>query len=175
MNHKVVLLSIAVTGVLLSGTAATSSAQDMPKPKTNASFEQLKSLTGEWEGSNAEGNTARLEYQVVSNGTALMERLHPAGEVEMVTMYSPDGPRVAVTHYCSSGNQPQMRTEALAAPAQKLTFEFVRASNLESPAAGHMGQLVLTMQDHDHFTQEWSWMENGKVAHRQVFHFTRKS
>jgi len=175
MNHKVVLLSIAVAGLLLSGTAATSSAKDMPKPKTNASFEQLKSLAGEWEGASAEGNPVRLEYQVVSNGTALMERLHAAGDVEMVTMYSPDGPRVAVTHYCSSGNQPQMRTEALAAGAQEFTFDFVRATNLESPAAGHMGRLVLTVQDHDHFTQEWSWMENGKVAHRQVFHFTRKS
>jgi hypothetical protein len=175
MNHKVVLLSIAVAGLLLSGTAATSSAKDMPKPKTNASFEQLKSLAGEWEGASAEGNPVLLEYQVVSNGTALMERLHAAGDVEMVTMYSPDGPRVAVTHYCSSGNQPQMHTAALAAPAQKFTFDFVRATNLESPAAGHMGKLVLTVQDHDHLTQEWSWMENGKVAHRQVFHFTRKS
>jgi hypothetical protein len=175
MNRKLAFCSIATTAVLLLGSARAVSAQEMPKPSSNAGFEQLKSLAGEWEGSNPEGKPVHVEYQVVSNGSALMERLHPAAETEMITLYSADGNRVAVTHYCSTGNQPQMRTAPVTAGAKQFAFEFVRATNLASPSAGHMGKLVVTIQDHDHFTQEWSWMENGKVAHTETFHFTRKT
>jgi hypothetical protein len=150
--------------------------QHMPEHvKTNPGFDQLKTLAGEWEGTNAEGKTVRVTYEVASNGSALMERLHPTAESEMVTMYSSDGDHLAMTHYCNSGNQPQMRTEPVSGTSQKFTFEFVRATNLESPNAGHMGKLVLTLQDHDHFTEEWTWFDGGKPAHTEVFHFNRKS
>lgn len=174
MNRKLVFFSIAAAVIMLFATTAVISAQDLPKPKTNPGFEQLKSLAGEWEGVNADAKPAHVEYQVVSNGSALMERLHPMGDMEMVTMYSSDGQRVAVTHYCDIGNQPQMRTEPLPGPTQKFTFNFVRATNLENPGAGHMGKLVVALKDRDHFTQEWSFIENGKVTHTEVFHFTRK-
>jgi len=174
MNRKSAFFPIVTAGFLLA-SAATSFAQENPKPKTNPGFEQLKSLAGTWKGVTADGKSVHVEYQLVSDGTALLERLHPMGDMEMVTLYSADGPRVAMTHYCDMGNQPQMRTEALSGPTQKFTFDFVRATNLESPAAGHMGKLVVTMQDHDHFSQEWSFFENGKVTHTEVFHFTRKS
>ncbi len=175
MNRKFACFSIASVAVLLAASAAMVFAQEMPKPRTNPGFEQLKSLAGEWEGLNAEGKPVHVEYQIASNGTALMERLHPMGDVEMVTMYSSDGDRLAVTHYCNTGNQPQMQTAPVTAATQQFSFDFVRATNLDSPAAGHMGKLVVTLQDHAHFTQQWSWMENGKVAHTEVFHFTRKS
>lgn len=175
MNRKFASFSQVTAASLLLGSAAILSSQEMPKPKTNAGFEQLKSLAGEWEGVNAEGKSAHMEYQVVSNGSAMMERLHPAAESEMMTMYSPDGDRVAVTHYCNVGNQPQMRTDALTGPTQKFTFNFVRATNLESTAAGHMGKLVVTVPDRNHLIQEWSFIENGKVTHAEVFRFTRKS
>lgn len=175
MNRRFAFLSIAATVVPLLGTATIISAQEMSKPKTNAGFDQLKSLAGEWEGTNGEGKPVHVVYEVASNGSALMERLHPTVEAEMVTMYSSDGDRLAMTHYCNSGNQPQMRTTPLSGASQKFTFDFVRATNLASPSAGHMGKLVVTIQDHNHFTQEWTWMEGGKPAHTEVFHFTRKS
>jgi len=175
MNRKFACFSIASVAVLLAASAAMVFAQEMPKPRTNPGFEQLKSLAGDWEGLNAEGKPVHVEYQIASNGTALMERLHPMGDVEMVTMYSSDGDRLAVTHYCNTGNQPQMQTAPVTAATQQFSFDFVRATNLDSPAAGHMGKLVVTLQDHAHFTQQWSWVENSKVAHTEVFHFTRKS
>ena len=170
MNRKLAFYPAAAAAVVLLGSAAIISSQEMPKPKTNAGFEQLKSLAGGWEGVNSHGKPSRVEYQVVSNGSALMERLLPAAESEMMTRYSPDGQRVAVTHYCNVGNQPQMQTESLTGPTQKFTFNFVRATNLGSPGAGHMEKLVVTIQDREHLTQEWSFIENGKVAHTEVFH-----
>ncbi len=141
--------------------------------KASPGFEQLKPLVGEWEAQKASGDSAHARYQLVSGGTALLERLKMGGEPEMVTVYTPDGDRLAVTHYCSSGNQPQMRTAPVAGEAKQFSFSFVRATNLASPNAGHMDHLTVTVQDRDHFTQEWTWKENGKT-HTEVLHFTRK-
>jgi hypothetical protein len=175
MNRKIAMLLVPVAAIWAIGKATTVSAQEMAKVKTNAGFDQLKSLAGEWDGTNAEGKAVHASYEVASNGSALMERLRSSAEAEMVTMYSSDRERLAMTHYCSSGNQPQMRTAPVLGTGRKFTFEFVRATNLESPSAGHMGKLVVSIQDHDHFTQEWTWVEGGKPAHTEVFHFTRKS
>ncbi len=168
-----------VAGVVgCAGFAALAAAQTKPAAehamKASKGFEQLKPLVGEWEAQTVQGKSAHAQYQLVSGGTALLERLQIGDEPEMVTVYTPDGDRLAVTHYCSSGNQPQMRTAAVAGEPKQFSFSFVRATNLASPNAGHMDHLTVTMQDHDHFTQEWTWKENGKT-HTEVLHFTRKS
>jgi hypothetical protein len=139
----------------------------------NPGFDKLKTLVGEWAGKTAEGKDGQASYRLVSNGTALMEMLHPGGESEMVTMYTADGKRVAVTHYCSANNQPRMQTVPLSASPQKLDFTYVGATNLASPTAGHMNRLVVTFQDNDHFTQDWTWKEPGKERVESI-KFTRK-
>jgi hypothetical protein len=120
------------------------------------------------------GKAVQVSYQLVSGGTALLERLSMAGEAEMVTLYTPDGDRLAATHYCSSGNQPHMRTEPVAASATEFSFSFVSATNLASAAAGHMSHLTVTLKDHDHFSETWTWSDNG-TDHTSVFDFTRKT
>ncbi len=110
----------------------------------------------------------------MSGGTALLESLTPADESEMVTLYSADGDHVAATHYCSTGNQPQMRTPPITGAVREFAFSFVSATNLPSPAAGHMHQLVLILENNDHLTQKWTWRENGSDK-TEVFHFTRKN
>ena len=142
--------------------------------KPSPAFEQLKPLVGDWDGQNPAGAPVHVSYQIVSAGTALLERLRPSDEEEMVTVYTPDGGRLAVTHFCSAGNQPQMRTGPVTDQSKQFSFAFVRATNLASPATGHMHHLTVTLQDRDHFAQEWTWRENGKV-HSEVFRFTRKS
>ena len=63
---------------------------------------------------------------------------------------------MAVTHYCSAGNQPRMRTVAIAATPAKLDFSFVGGTNMGSPSAGHMYRLVGAFEDNDHFAQTWT-------------------
>ena len=120
----------------------------------NPGFDKLKTLVGEWEGKTAEGKDAQVSYRLVSSGTALEEMLRPGGESEMVTMYTADGKRVAVTHYCSANNQPRMQTAPLSASPQKLDFTYVGATNLASPTAGHMYRLLVGFRDNDHFSQD---------------------
>jgi hypothetical protein len=141
--------------------------------RANAGFDTLKTLVGDWEGKDVNGKTIRASYRLVSAGSALLETLSPPDESEMVTVYHADGSRVALTHYCSTNNQPRMRTEAVTGPTKQLAFAFAGASNLASPATGHMHGLVITLEDKDHFAQKWTWRENGGNK-TEVFQFTRK-
>ena len=90
---------------------AVLAAQEMhPSAKSTPAFDQLKSLAGNWEGKDSSGSPVKINYKVISNGSVVMEYLEPTKEPEMVTMYSVDGDRIVVTHYCSAGNQPTMQT-----------------------------------------------------------------
>jgi hypothetical protein len=144
----------------------------IPSGTEASAFDQLKGLVGEWEGTSREG-PVKITYTLVSNSTALMERLQRANEPEMITMYSLDGDHILVTHYCSAGNQPQMKSEAMKGKAQKYSFTLVRVSGLKSDDEGHMIGLVLTILDKDHLTQEWTYSEKGKTS-VDLFQYKRK-
>lgn len=153
MRRLVIALSIAGMATL-AALAAGSAAQP-------GGLETLKALAGEWEGKAKDGSPARASYEVTSNGSAVMEALS-IGEMEtMLTVYHPDGDRLMLTHYCGAGNQPRMRAEK-SAEEGTLRFSFVDATNLASPEAGHMRQLVLRFRDPDHLVQEWTFREKGQ-------------
>jgi hypothetical protein len=161
-------------GVFLSAMLTVCGAKAFANEKAIGSlaFDQLKTLVGEWEGTSS-GAPVKITYTLVSGGTALMERMQPGKEAEMITMYSVDGDKILVTHYCSEGNQPSMKTETLKALASKYSFSLVSVSGLKQPNAGHMTGLVLTLLDKNHFKQEWSYIEKGRT-NTNLFEFTRK-
>jgi hypothetical protein len=144
-----------------------------PMAKTVPDFEKMKSLVGEWQGKALDGTGAKVSYLLVSDNSALMERLAMGGESEMVTMYHPDGDHLMMTHYCSAHNQPRMRSQTGSAETKSIVFDFVDVTNLSTPDAGHMTRLVLTFVDQDHLTQEWTWREKGKDS-VVVIRFERK-
>ena len=100
------------------------------------------------------------------------ERLAMGSESEMVTIYHPDGDRLMMTHYCSAHNQPRMRSQSVSTEIKNITFDLVDVTNLSAPDAGHMKKLVVTFADRDHFTQEWTWAQNGKER-TEVIKFER--
>jgi hypothetical protein len=168
MKTPLAVLTLTVAAACLAAPAAA----QQHTMKTSQGFEQLKPLIGEWQG-EADGKPVQVSYRLVSGGTALLERLSMAGEAEMITLYTPDSDRLAVTHYCSSGNQPHMRTEPVGSAATEFSFSFVSATNLASPEIGHMSHLTVTLKDHDHFSEAWTWSDKG-TDHTSVFTFTRK-
>jgi hypothetical protein len=172
-SRNSVLKSLAALsfGLILLSAAPRASANE--KPKSAAAFEKLLALVGEWEGTNSAGHV-KATYTLVSNGTALMERLQSGNEPEMLTLYTLDGDHLNIVHYCSEGNQPQMRTATIKESAGPLAFKVVQVTGLKSPDAGHMIGLSLSLSDHDHFTQEWTYLNKGKST-TDLFKFTRKS
>jgi hypothetical protein len=160
-------ISVFVAGVSFAGSEMKPMGKSMP------GFEKMKSLVGEWQGKTPDGKLGNASYTLVSDNSALMEKLAMGDESEMVTMYHPDGDHLMMTHYCSAHNQPRMRSQVVSGEEKSIVFDLVDVTNLSAPDAGHMRKLVVTFEDQDHFTQEWTWREKGKDS-AVVVHFERK-
>lgn len=167
---RTTVLSLA----LLALAGGTARAGEMGTPvRPNAGFDVMKRLVGTWEMKTEEG-VVSIRYDIVSEGTALMETMsHTGGKAAMVTVYHPDGDQLMMTHFCGANNQPRMRCAKPAADGKSLPFEYVDCSNLPTPETGHMHGLVITLDDADHLTHEWTWMEGGKSG-TETFRCERK-
>jgi hypothetical protein len=142
----------------------------------------MKSLEGVWVGKGPEGNDQRISYQVISDGSAVMETIEHSGMHEdmqdhaialMVTVYHLDGDRLMMTHYCSAGNQPRMKV--VSSTDNSLTFEMFDATNLKSGNDAHMRKVTFTWTDKDHITAVWVMSKDGKDAPHGAFVLTRNS
>jgi hypothetical protein len=135
-------------------------------------FAAIKSLPGTWEG-KSEGHPLQVTFKVTSGGTAVMSEIMGHGPEDMITMFHLDGAnRLLMTHYCGAGNQPRM--QATVSPDGKtITFNFVDATNLATPDAGHMQSMVLTLIDDNHHTEEWTFADHGKEQ-KEFFDLKRK-
>jgi hypothetical protein len=142
-------------------------------PAASAGMEKLSSLVGDWTANDADGKPFTSTFRMISNGTALEETVNSAHDSQMVTVYSADGARVAMTHYCSMGNQPRLETLADRPKANEFIFTFTGATNLASPTDQHMHGMVITLENADHFTEAWTIRVNGKNT-TEEFHYTRK-
>lgn len=160
-----------VCGALVTGGAAMKAA---PAPATgNSGMDKLSSLAGEWTATDADGKPFSSTFRMISNNTALEETVNSAHDSQMVTVYTADGPRVAMTHYCSMGNQPRLETSAERPNPNEFVFSFTGATNLASPNDQHMHGMVITIENADHFTEAWTIRVDGKDKTEQ-FHYTRK-
>jgi len=160
---KTLRFAVCIVMLLSSTVFAQSDAQK--------SFSQLKSLVGTWEGKNSQGEPVQVSYRMTAGGSALMSEINGHGE-NMISMIHFDGTnRLLLTHYCAAGNQPRM--QASASPDGKtITFHFVDATNLDSPQAGHMDHVAISMLDPNHHTEEWTFTDHGKEM-KEVFDLKR--
>src|SRR5579872_4122466 len=164
---KMKTLRLAVCIMMMLSTAAVFAESDAQK-----SFDQMKSLTGAWEGKTSQGEPVQVSYRMTAGGSALMSEITGHGE-NMISMIHFDGTkRLLLTHYCAAGNQPRM--QASASPDGKIiTFNFVDATNLDTTQSGHMDHVVFAVLDPNHHTEEWTFTDHGKET-KEVFDLRRK-
>jgi hypothetical protein len=142
--------------LLLTGTAV------LAQMSAQKSFDQLKSLTGSWEGKTSEGKAVQVTFRNTAGGSALMSEIHGHGSEDMISMFHLDGAdRLMLTHYCSAGNQPRM-TASASSDGKTITFEFLDATNLATPDAGRMQRVVIAMLEANHHTEDWTFEDHGK-------------
>jgi hypothetical protein len=134
-------------------------------------FDRMKTLAGEWEGKNNQGQTLRVSFRETAGGSALLSEIHGQGPENMISMIHLDGDRLLMTHYCGAGNQPRM-TATLAPDGKGVMFDFIDATNLASADAGHMNHVVFAMPDADHHTEEWTFLDHGKEM-KEMFTLAR--
>lgn len=162
-KHQIIVLTLTLAA---SAAYAQTDAQK--------AFATLKTLPGTWEGTGMERDSnmpVRVDFKITGGGSAIMSEI--LGHEDMVSMFHMDGDRLVMTHYCAVGNQPRMRASA-SPDGKTLTFNFVDATNLSSPDAGHMQKMILTVLDENHHTEEWVFVDHGK-EHKAVFDLRRKS
>jgi hypothetical protein len=133
-------------------------------------FDKLKTLVGEWEGKTPDGKDAYVKYELISNGTALQEKMGAHGEMEMVSIYHMNGTKLMMTHYCAMNNQPRFEGTA---SGNAFKFNYLDATNLTDTNAPHITGLVLTIKDADHISQAWS-TNNPAMDKGMTVDYTRK-
>ena len=139
--------------------------------KSSDAWEKMKSLGGAWKGTTEDGKPVTITYSVVSGGSAVMESIDmEEHKGSMITMYTMDGDKLQLTHYCSMGNQPRMRASGLTADG-KLAFMFVDGTNMKK-SDSHMHALTLTFTGSDALQQDWTMWESGKDKMHAVFNMT---
>ena len=169
-----------VLGVLLLPAAQTVFAGEKHEHTPAAmprQFETLKQLLGTWEGKSQMGDkgeqTVQVIYELTSGGTAIVEKLMPGTPQEMVSVYHKEGDSLAMTHYCSMGNQPHMTLQD--ADAGHLVFEMKQPQGIASAEESHMHALTLTLKDKNTLQQDWVNYDKGKPAQTATFLLHRKS
>jgi hypothetical protein len=166
--RKIICL-FALGAIVIGLFAAPAGSQTNPA----RGFDRLKTLVGTWESANPPGGILTNTIRLVSNGSALEETFQSSEDDQMVTLYTADGDRLALTHYCAAGNQPRMETLAITGDPKEFDFSFTGITNLMNSNSGHMHHLVIQIADQDHFTEQWTWRENGKDQTHTI-HFTRR-
>jgi hypothetical protein len=116
---------------------------------------------------------AHFSFELIAGGTALVERTTFDKMPAMETVYYPDGNRLLLTHYCMLGNQPRMQAQAYNPETGELKFEFLDATNLDSPLAGHMHNATFHFVDDNHLVAEWQFFEDGKLKRTEHFPYAR--
>jgi hypothetical protein len=161
-------LSAVVAAILFLATFARAG-----QIENSTSLDGLKPLVGDWTATDAGGKPFTASFRLISNGTALEETVNSAHDTQMVSIYNADRSRVAMTHFCSMGNQPRLETPWERPNSNEFVFSFTGATNLASPNDQHLHSMVITMEGPDHFTEAWTIRVNGKDS-IQKFHYTRK-
>jgi len=143
------------------------------RESTATDVKNLRSLAGCWKGRAPTGGDVRLFYQLVSDGTAMIEYLRSVGTAtSQFTVYYLDGETLMAHHFCYYGSQVRMKGEPSADPKQVL-FKFHDATNLAADRhENHMTYIKLTFVDPDHLVADWGNFDRGK-EYPSLFTLTR--
>ncbi|HKU24511.1 MAG TPA: hypothetical protein VJQ54_03510 [Candidatus Sulfotelmatobacter sp.] len=168
MNHSIFKATLVMAVLSILMTAASASAQT----EAQKAFATIQRLPGTWEGKGPDGQPFQVTFKVTGGGSAILSEIQVPKE-DMISMIHMDGPdRLLLTHYCAMGNQPRMQGR-MSPDGKTIAFDFVDATNLASPEAGHMQKMVLTVLDDNHHTEEWVFVDHGK-EHKELFDLRRK-
>jgi len=165
------MLSVA----LLSLSTVAFAQSDAPKSDAQKSFDNMKTLAGEWEGPvtvseapQMSGSKMHLTLRVTSRGNAIVHEFQEAGTPldptkydHPVTILYVDAGQLTLVHYCDAGNRPRMTGKM--SPDGK-TIEFA-LKDISGSTEEHMHHSVFNFIDENHHTEDWTFMMNDKPMH----------
>jgi hypothetical protein len=139
----------------------------------NNTFNSIKALAGDWEGTFEWLGTVRkgpmnARYYLTGNGSAVVEDLISDGQPTMTTVYHLNGPELRATHYCGAGNQPRLKAASPNEEDHSVKFEMVDITNLPKPEAGHVKGLELRCGIPNELTILFTFVAAGKETVEEI-------
>ena len=139
---------------------------------------QIKALTGNWSGTfkwtggRHDSGSMNASYYVTGNGSAVVENLLNESTPVMTSVYHLDGRDLRMTHFCGAQNQPRLKARRIDLYDGAIDFEFVDATNLQSPDAPHVHGLEIRLIDPNHLTLAFLF-QSGSVESREEINLKR--
>ena len=175
MKFLLALIPLCVVAMATTPVFAEEAQEMEPPPYEGSSaLKTMKALAGTWEGTHimhGKEIPAKIEYKVSSNGSTVVETMFPGSTHEMVNVYHDKSGKLAMTHYCSVGNQPHL--DLVTMEGKTLSFSLSPEDTAHLAGEGHMHDLKITMSDAGHLQQEWSFFEKGKQGGMTTFDLMR--
>lgn len=140
-----------------------------------AALEKFKALEGSWTTTDKDGHIRTATYEVVAQGSAVLETFQMSNDESktMVTLYHLNGDELMLTHYCMAKNQPRMKASSISDDLKEIQFDFMDATNLPSPEAGHMYKAQFRFVDPDTLWTEWTFRKDGQDAFSEAENYKR--
>ena len=160
--------------VALATTPVFAEVAEPPPYEGSPALKTMKALAGTWEGTHVMHGKevpATIEYKVSSNGSTVVETMFPGSKHEMINVYHDKAGHLAMTHYCSVGNQPHL--DLVAMEGKTLSFSLSSEDTVHLADEGHMHDFKITVADSSHMKQEWSFFEKGKQGGMTTFDLMR--
>lgn len=149
----------------------------------HASFIRMKQLAGRWEGEGNNGMGEKKDkivvtYNVTAGGSAVLEKIFPGTDQEMITIYYEDKGQLTLMHFSMIGTHSHMALQPFPAdmkegPESTFYFGLRESLGLDPEVDTHMHSLKISFIDDNHISQEWVMFEAGKPSGTYAFDLTR--
>lgn len=158
MKNSLIGLLLKIHVILFAVFSANAFAETV----VSEGYEKLKAMAGDWDGTLPDGKPIEITYQII-NGGAVLERYRSKDPMwwNMSTAYHLNNDQIVMSHYCSWGNHPRMKTSSTVKKIKELDFDFIDLAENE-PKNGHMRDLTIKFIDKKNVTHHWVWREDGK-------------
>ena len=133
--------------------------------ETEDALSRMRGLAGIWKIEHPKSEREkdlRILFQVIAADSVVVETFVRKKSQPTQTVYHRDGSRLIATHYCAQGNQPRLQYSRQST-RQRLEFEFLDATNLESNSQSHPIHLSFDLEDEQHVRREEVYSAEGQT------------
>lgn len=167
MKHSITFLCLIMTNVVIASASNDPQPQQDPTAisvnEAMAAYERFKNQHGQWVGTSTKGWTNNATISVIARESTIMNVSHGSHPDEtMITMIHMDEDRLLLTHYCVAKNQPRLQATSIEDNGNTITFTYLDGTNMPTRNTGHMDKVIISFIDEDHFSEKWTWYQDGK-------------
>ncbi|MFK7958355.1 MAG: hypothetical protein AB8B96_19835 [Lysobacterales bacterium] len=128
-----------------------------------ATFEAMKTFVGTYDEQADASSAARVDYRLISRGSALTESWLMASGKQELTVFHMDNGTLVATHYCAAGVQSTM---ALTDKTDDGLYRFRlrSATNLASADASHNSGFGYRFDDNQQIFRNEIWSRAGQES-----------